>query len=120
MLATVEGRYTTTNTDGVRICAPGVPVAEISGDRTRPLLLPDTVMLTATLGRLVAAVWRNPLPARSATPRAGRIGPLYAIRPKRRARSTAIPASVASNGPWANGRKRRRNACSTSPTSVCG
>jgi ketosteroid isomerase-like protein len=54
-LATVEWRETNSGTDGVRTHATGVHIAEIKWARmTRLLILPDTVMLKATLDRLAA------------------------------------------------------------------
>lgn len=54
-LATVEWRETNSGTDGVRTHATGVHIAEIRWARmTRLLILPDTVMLKATLDRLAA------------------------------------------------------------------
>jgi len=54
-LATVEWSETNSGTDGVRTHATGVHVAEIAwGRMTRLLILPDSVMLKATLDRLAS------------------------------------------------------------------
>ena len=55
-LATVEWSETNSGTDGVRTHATGLHIAEIRwGRMTRLLILPDTVMLKATLDRLASA-----------------------------------------------------------------
>lgn len=54
-LATVEWKETNSGTDGTRTHATGVHVVEIAwGRMTRLVILPDTVMLRATLDRLAA------------------------------------------------------------------
>lgn len=55
-LATVEWAETNSGTDGVRTHATGVHVAQIAwGRMVRLLILPDTMMLKATLDRLAEA-----------------------------------------------------------------